>query len=524
MGLQRGGRAPLSLDAGHLAELVAELAPLVEGHEVGACVAAVPRDLVLLLAQPGAGAAGERLRLRLSCDPDAPRLHLQRARQLHPDGPLGSFFRRVQDELVGARLRRLEQLGRDRAVALHFEGGPSGERRTLVLELFGRRANLVLCGPGERVIEALVPASPGAQASRLVAGEPWTAPGGPPRELPPGARLAAYLGPPSPEWGDLTADPRAPLSWLVETRLGSQAMQAARAQAAADLRDRLRRRLGRAQSLVSGLERRAEAAGSAERVLQDGELLKLSLGRLSRGMERLEVEDHFAGTGVRTLELDPRRSPRENVERYFERYRKLVRAEASVRQELELARAKVHELKALLAELEAPESDPGQLEQRALAGGLLEERQQADERKRPPPQPRKPYRVFRGARGGEIRVGRNARDNDELTLRHSRGNDLWLHTADAPGSHVVLRLEKLAEPDPEELLDAAHLAAHFSPLRGAERVQVHVARRKQVHKPRGAKPGLVSLSGGRVLTVRLQPERLRRLLHSDRSGCGPQSG
>ena len=67
-----------------------------------------------------------------------------------------------------------------------------------------------------------------------------------------------------------------------------------------------------------------------------------------------------------------------------------------------------------------------------------------------------------------------------------------------------------------ELLDAAHLAVHFSPLEGATKARVHVAPRKLVHKPRGAKPGLVTLSGGKVLDLRLQPERLQRLLGAHR--------
>ena len=120
----------------------------------------------------------------------------------------------------------------------------------------------------------------------------------------------------------------------------------------------------------------------------------------------------------------------------------------------------------------------------------------------------------------EVRVGRRAKDNDSLTLRHARGNDVWLHTADAPGSHVVLRVGTNAEPDAEDLLDAAHLAVHFSPLRDSARAKVHVARRKEVHKPRGAKPGLVTLSGGRILDVRMQPERLARLLRARSPGAG----
>ncbi|HVS20053.1 MAG TPA: NFACT RNA binding domain-containing protein, partial [Planctomycetota bacterium] len=283
------------------------------------------------------------------------------------------------------------------------------------------------------------------------------------------------------------------------------------------LRSRLERRRERAASLVAGLEQRAVAAAGAERVRLDGELLKLALGTLRRGLEQVTLVDVYADDATeRVLALDPRRTPHENVELYFERYKKLARAEESVALELARAREKHAALAALLAALDAPDSDPAALEARALADGLLDERQQADPRKRRAPEPRKPYRVFSALRGSEVRVGRSAKDNDALTLRHSRGNDLWLHTADAPGSHVVLRLERGAEADPEEQLDAAHLAVHFSPLRDAARANVHVALRKAVHKPRGAKPGLVTLSGGRILSVRMQPERLARLLGRER--------
>ncbi len=81
----------------------------------------------------------------------------------------------------------------------------------------------------------------------------------------------------------------------------------------------------------------------------------------------------------------------------------------------------------------------------------------------------------------------------------------------------MLRTARNVQPDPEEVLDAAHLAVHFSPLKGARRADVHVARRKEVHKPRGAPAGLVTLSGGRNLAVRLQPERLERLLSPERT-------
>jgi predicted ribosome quality control (RQC) complex YloA/Tae2 family protein len=174
----------------------------------------------------------------------------------------------------------------------------------------------------------------------------------------------------------------------------------------------------------------------------------------------------------------------------------------------------------MLAEAAADEdADAERLDEQAVERGLLDPPQEADERKRKTPAPRLPYRSFRALHGSEIRVGRSARDNDDLTFHHARGNDAWLHTSDVPGSHVVLCLAGAPESDPEELLDAAHLAVHFSPLRGSRRASVHVARRKEVHKPRGAKAGLVTLSGGRILHLRVQPERMTRLLGDQRRGA-----
>jgi len=513
----------LSLAARHVAELAGELQPLFEGAHLIEVEPLPPRDLDLLLERDGA-----RRRLRLSADPEAPRLHLVHARVERHRGPPGPFYRRAREELAGARLRRIEPVRGDRIARVEFAGTPSGRARSLVLELFGRRANLLLLDAEDRLLEALVPPSGGAALARLAPGTVWQPPPsrGEAQEAPP---LAQAL----PEPPERPAADLAPLSWRVEAALGSLAERVARERAARRLAERLERRLSRARALERGLEERLRASEGAERVREDGELLTANLARLRRGLERVELDDFFGadggggggggGVGRRTIELDPRKSPKENVESLFERYRKLVRSRASVEDELARARARRVALESFHARALAGE-DAHVLEEAAIEAGLLEPEQEPVPARRAPPEPRRPYRSFRGLRGSEIRVGRTAADNDALTLRHARGNDLWLHTADAPGSHVVLRLERGAEPDPEELLDAAHLAAHFSPLRGRPKIQVHVARRKEVHKPRGAKPGLVQLSGGRVLALRVQPERLERLLASARRpppGSGP---
>ena len=512
----------MQLTAGHVDELCREIEPLVRGAVIRDVQGMPPRDVLLVLGFDGREAPGNRVvRLRFSADPDAPRFHVQSGRIERHAGPLGPFFRRLAADLTGGVLAGIAPVRSDRVVIVEVRGSPSGERRALVLELFGRRANLVLLGPGDSILDVLVPPPAGKEKPRLVAGQVWTPQPGRPGETGPGlAEALAARAHPDPVHAD-----SAPLSQRVETALGGQAGEARRARESHDLAERLARRLGKARGLVQGLEARRAAASEIDRLRADGELLKANLPVLRRGLAEVELEDPFAPGGPpRRIELDPRLSPRRNYERLFERAKKLERSRATVESELEIARKKERDLAGLLDRVRATDSRPAEIEAQAIESGVLEPKQEHVPRERAEPAVRLPYRTFQASRGSEIRVGRSARDNDDLTFRHARGSDLWLHTADAPGSHVVLVLGKGTDPDSEELVDAAHLAVHFSPLRDARRARVHVARRKEVHKPRGAKAGLVQLSGGRILDLRMQPDRLRRLLGSREpapGGFGP---
>jgi predicted ribosome quality control (RQC) complex YloA/Tae2 family protein len=532
--LQRRGRTRLSadarqeperlaLEAAQVADLAREVQPLVRGLVVRDVVARPPADIVLVLARTDV--QGVR-KLLVSADPEAPRLALAHASTPRHDGPLGPFFRRVAEELVGAHVAEIAPVAQDRIAIVELRESPTGERRALLVELFGRHANLVLLGPGDVVVDLLVPPPAGKNAPRLTVGKVWVAPQRARAQTPEPADASdawapfrAALGVADPH---ARTDTTAPLSALVERVLGAQAETARHAREEKRVLERLTRKLERARSLASGLDRRLAAAREFERVREDGELVKTHLGELKRGLATIEVDDFFAGEGARrTIALDPKLAPLENLQRLFDKAKKLERSLAAVEDEIRRA----HENCTALAELEArcrAGADPATVEAEAIARGLLEPAQTAGETapRRVEPAARLPYKSFHALRGAEIRVGRTARDNDTLTFKHARGSDVWLHTADTPGSHVVLRItEKGREPDPEELIDAAHLAVHFSPLRGAGHARVHVARQKEVHKPRGAKAGLVTLSGGKILDLRVQPERLQRLLGTHRPGA-----
>lgn len=504
----------MSLTAHHVAELCDELQPLLAGWTVKDVQGFPPRDVLLVLEPPAESTDEDHpsvLRLRLAADPSAPRLHLQQGRLQRHDGPVGPFFQRLASDLVGATLRSIAPVRGDRMVLVELRNDEG--RRALVIELFGRRANLILLGAADRVLAlAAEPPTKGDQAPRLVVGSPWSAPGAGKPPPPSNEGILEALGEPAEHPPSKVKD-RAPLSWAVECALGSAAVEAHDEDARRTLRQRVKRRIARTRALLEGLKAKASAADGAERVRMDGDLLKSALGSFKRGDREVVLQDWFAeGTPERTVELDPKLAPAENVQKLFDRFHKLERARSTVDEELQRAGARMAQLEALAEQAEAPDLDAAQLDADAVKAGLLDPRQVADVRKRKAPAARKPYRSFIGSQGSEIRVGRTSRDNDTLTIRLARGSDFWLHTADCPGSHVVLCTPKGKEPDPEELLDAAHLAIHFSPIRGTDRAPVHVAQRKHIHKPKGAKPGLVALSGGRILEVRMQQDRLDALL------------
>ncbi|MBI5361639.1 MAG: NFACT family protein, partial [Planctomycetes bacterium] len=141
MDLQRAGRARLNLDTAQVAALARELHGLVRGARVKEVVGLPPADVVLVLEPADPDARGV-LRVRVSADPEAPRLHVQHERVERHDGPLGPFFRRAQSELLGATLAECVPVAGDRIALFECREAAVGERRALVLELFGRHANL----------------------------------------------------------------------------------------------------------------------------------------------------------------------------------------------------------------------------------------------------------------------------------------------------------------------------------------------------------------------------------------------
>lgn len=270
----------------------------------------------------------------------------------------------------------------------------------------------------------------------------------------------------------------------------------------------LRRRL---RKIEADLERVDDVDGLRAR----GSALLAALSTLPRDARTATVMDWSAEPPAEIeIPIDPRRTPREEADHLFTRARKLERGGEIALRRHAATEAELDALREIGAQIDAAdEASLEALSQRARQLGARAQRVSAG--RRGEPEARAAYRTFHAASGRSVLVGRSATDNDTLTLRHARPWDLWLHARGVPGSHVVVPLEKGESCPPDLLADAAHLAAHFSELRGEDRVEVSYLERRYVRKPRGAAPGSVTLQRERVFLLRLEPDRLARVLEAE---------
>jgi predicted ribosome quality control (RQC) complex YloA/Tae2 family protein len=278
-----------------------------------------------------------------------------------------------------------------------------------------------------------------------------------------------------------------------------------------------RSRSSRKLDAIAGDAKRAEQAPALR---QRAQLLLSNLHAIARGATSVRLLDYTLDPPAEVdVALDPKQSPRELAEAWFKRARRFERGATIAAQRSAAGLVEVSSLDALVREIEAC-TDAETLEvlaqksrQLGIQGELPE--QVAPEKTREPSR-HVPYRTLVGSGARVILVGKGASDNDVLTRDHARPHDLWLHARDVAGAHVVVPLEKREVCPQELLLDAAHLAAHFSDSRGEPTVDVSYTPKRYVRKPKGAAPGLVVLEREKVLRLQLEATRLAKLLQNER--------
>jgi predicted ribosome quality control (RQC) complex YloA/Tae2 family protein len=258
----------------------------------------------------------------------------------------------------------------------------------------------------------------------------------------------------------------------------------------ARLEQELKREARLLEKRLEDLERARSAAEETDELRRSGDLLLAFANRVPAGADFVTLPD-FSGRPLR-LSLDASKDAPANAQAYYERARKREgRARQADQREPEL-RARLRELDELLSSLEGMEV--GQLE--SLAQSLLPD-QRAERRSGPGAR-------YQGPHGFSILVGRNARENDEITFKVARSRDMWLHVQGYHGAHVLIRAENREVPF-DTLLFAARLAAGYSKAADSDNVPVDYTLRKNVWKVKGQSAGAVNFT--RHKTVYVTPSR-----------------
>jgi predicted ribosome quality control (RQC) complex YloA/Tae2 family protein len=269
-----------------------------------------------------------------------------------------------------------------------------------------------------------------------------------------------------------------------------------------DLLERIGQAVRREEGKVRGLRRQLDEAGRPDDLREQANLILSRLRDLPRGESTVTIEG-WDGEPVE-LRLNPGLSPRENAEAFYEEAGRQERAKARLPALLEAAGVRLKELERLRTDLLEGRLDPEEVRRRVPQESRSALREGA-------PDERLPYHRFRSSGGLEIRVGRGARDNDELTFRHSHPDDVWLHARDGSGAHVVLRWREQGNPPRRDLAEAAILAALNSRARSSGTAPVDWTRRKYVRKPRKAPAGTVIPDRVQTVFVEVDPELPKRL-------------
>jgi predicted ribosome quality control (RQC) complex YloA/Tae2 family protein len=222
-------------------------------------------------------------------------------------------------------------------------------------------------------------------------------------------------------------------------------------------------------------------------------------------LKEIRVDDYYLDPPQKVrIELDPTLSPGDQIERRYQRAKRAERSGKQATERLERTQAEIALLEPLQNSCKSAETIAGvEVIEEQLPPRLktrLQDRPKNSSGSKGPPRTRLPFVRYHNSKGQEFRVGRGARENDELTFRHARGNDVWMHVRGRPGAHVVI-CQPGTSPSSEILLLGAQLALAHSGLKEGAREEVSWTRVKEVHKTKGLPPGKVLLRSEKVLYV-----------------------
>lgn len=273
-------------------------------------------------------------------------------------------------------------------------------------------------------------------------------------------------------------------------------------------RDMLKLIKSRAERTARKLElQKKELADCADRenLRACGDIVNANIYRLEKGMTSAVLDDFYTGE-QRKIALDARLSPAQNAQKYYSEYRKLCTAEKMLTGLIKEGKSELSYYESLLDSVTRAKTD-GELTE--IKRELAEQGLIRGEKTLSKPKKSEPLK-FRSSDGFTILVGKNNKQNDELTLKTSKASDIWLHVKDIAGSHVIIKTEGKTPPE-RTIVEAARLAAYHSKAKNGSGVPVDYTAVKFVKKPAGARPGTVIFTDNRTLYVTPSEEETDKL-------------
>ncbi|HEX1005027.1 TPA: Rqc2 family fibronectin-binding protein PavA [Streptococcus pneumoniae] len=289
-------------------------------------------------------------------------------------------------------------------------------------------------------------------------------------------------------------EPFANLSDLLDTYYKNKAERDRVKQQASELIRRVENELQKNRHKLKKQEKELLATDNAEEFRQKGELLTTFLHQVPNDQDQVILDNYYTNQPI-MIALDKALTPNQNAQRYFKRYQKLKEAVKYLTDLIEETKATILYLESVETVLnQAGLEEIAEIREELIQTGFIRRRQREKTQKR------KKLEQYLASDGKTIiYVGRNNLQNEELTFKMARKEELWFHAKDIPGSHVVIS----GNLDPSDAVktDAAELAAYFSQGRLSNLVQVDMIEVKKLNKPTGGKPGFVTYTGQKTLRV-----------------------
>ena len=424
--------------------------------------------------------------LYVSVEPNSPRVYLikRKLKELNKSLIQQSFAAFLRKYIANAVVKKVTKLPDERVLQITLTAiNEYGEAKVyqFIIQLTGQSSNLFLLDENSMILNPL----------RETVGDGQTI----------NTKYSPPLKSKANKSNNLVLFPKgdaATLSEALDAHYKEQEEQDTFNQLVSNAKSSIQTKFKKNKRLYKNLQKDLDNHGKPKKWKRFGDLLLANVATAKRENNSIIVVDYFdENTPEIKIECDNNFSITEAAEKFFKKYAKARNAETEISNRLKLVEAEIDGLKKKKAELNLAVENK---DLSFIKSFVIQKQIQVVNKISKKNNNSSVAREFVSSDGIDILVGKRSKDNDYLTFRVAKSLDTWLHAADYPGSHVVIRANK-KEISPETLVEAAQLAAFYSKAKKEAKVAVHYTKKKFINKPKGAAPGLVSLSSFKTIVV-----------------------